>query len=176
MDRRVRKTQKAIKTAFLELLKRKEIKEVKVSDICELADINRGTFYLNYLDKYDLLEKVIYESIERLIKECETETGETEQLLTRTFQFIVENKDYYKVLITADKQGLFANYLSQHILGFSATKDPSNTAAAIFISNGIMGVLSYYLSAKDVSKEVLNEIKPIIAKLETNTQVSEDLS
>ncbi|MGZ2546862.1 TetR/AcrR family transcriptional regulator [Staphylococcus saprophyticus] len=31
--------------------------EISVKDICKLAEISRGTFYLHYQDKYDLVSK-----------------------------------------------------------------------------------------------------------------------
>lgn len=58
VDRRVRKTQSAIKKAFIQLLKQKDLDHITIHDITEAADINRGTFYLHYEDKYDLLEKM----------------------------------------------------------------------------------------------------------------------
>ena len=164
MDRRVRKTQAAIKKAFFELLKSKGMDQVKVSEICERADLNRGTFYLNYLDKYDLLEKVIQDAIEQLILKCKMEAKADTGLLMQTFQIIIENKDDYKVLIQADKQGLFADYLSQHILSAYPVEQPRNQAEAIFIANGIVGILSYYLASESTSEEVLYEIKQIVEK------------
>ncbi|WP_270659944.1 TetR family transcriptional regulator [Enterococcus thailandicus] len=166
MDRRVRKTQTAIQTAFFQLLKKQDIERVKVSEICELADINRGTFYLNYLDKYDLLEKMIQQSIQKLVTYCQTETAETDNLLIKTFQFIVENQETYRMLIASDKQGLFIDYLKQHILTFTATNDQAQTTEAIFIANGIVGVLNHYLSSREASIESLYEIKPIIERFQ----------
>ncbi|MDH6364332.1 AcrR family transcriptional regulator [Enterococcus sp. PF1-24] len=164
MDRRVRKTQSAIKTAFLQLLKTKEVKAIKVSEICSLADINRGTFYLNYLDKYDLLEKIISESIERLIAECSATTNTPQDSLNQTFQLIIENKANYRTLIFADKEGFFAKYLTQHILTLTATEDLRDSAEAIFIANGIVGVLNYYLASERSSEAVLYEIESIVEK------------
>ncbi len=54
-DRRVRKTKSAIKHAFIQLLKEQNIENITVQDIADKADINRGTFYLHYEDKYLLL-------------------------------------------------------------------------------------------------------------------------
>ncbi len=166
MDRRVRKTQTAIQTAFFQLLKKQDIERVKVSEICELADIKSRTFYLNYLDKYDLLEKMIQQSIQELVTYCQTETAETDNLLIKTFQFIVENPETYRMLIASDKQGLFTDYLKQHILTFTATNDQAQTTEAIFIANGIVGVLNHYLSSREASIESLYEIKPIIERFQ----------
>ena len=44
---------------FIQLIQKKNIEEISVSMICELADLNRSTFYSNYIDIYDLAEKVM---------------------------------------------------------------------------------------------------------------------
>ena len=51
-DRRIRKSQQAIKTAFIDLLHKYDFNDVTVTvqQITDLADINRGTFYTHYLD------------------------------------------------------------------------------------------------------------------------------
>ena len=57
MDRRVRKTRESLITALITLLEKKNINEISVRELSELADINRGTFYLHYKDPYDMLKK-----------------------------------------------------------------------------------------------------------------------
>ena len=56
-DKRVTKTKEKIKLAFSRLLKEKPIQEIKVIEIAEKANINRGTFYQHYNDVIDLLDK-----------------------------------------------------------------------------------------------------------------------
>ena len=58
-DLRIIKTRKALYHAFEELMKSKSFEQIKVSDICNEALINRSTFYDHYNDKYDLLEEYI---------------------------------------------------------------------------------------------------------------------
>ena len=53
-DRRVRKTKTAIKNAFIQLLEEKDLEKITIQNITQLADVNRGTFYLHYEDKYIL--------------------------------------------------------------------------------------------------------------------------
>ena len=38
-----------------ELMKRKPIEKIRVTEICEAADIERPTFYYHFKDKYDLV-------------------------------------------------------------------------------------------------------------------------
>jgi len=63
MDRRVKKTKKAIRDAFFVLAKTNDINKIKVSEISQIADINRKTFYLHYVDIYSLLEEIEEEFI-----------------------------------------------------------------------------------------------------------------
>ncbi|MDN6250020.1 MAG: TetR/AcrR family transcriptional regulator, partial [Tetragenococcus koreensis] len=51
-------TKVKIKQALIQLLNQKHLEEITVSDITRNSQINRGTFYLHYLDKYDLIEKL----------------------------------------------------------------------------------------------------------------------
>lgn len=45
--------------AFAQLLLKKEFKDITINDITKEATVNRATFYYHFVDKYDLLEKVL---------------------------------------------------------------------------------------------------------------------
>lgn len=62
-DRRVLKTKRAIRQAFMSLVQTNEPKNITVTDICLLADINRKTFYNNYADIDQLVEEIEYEIV-----------------------------------------------------------------------------------------------------------------
>ena len=53
-----KKSQENIEKVFLQLIQKKNIEEISVSMICEIAKLNRSTFYANYIDIYDLAEKI----------------------------------------------------------------------------------------------------------------------
>ncbi len=57
-DARVRYTQKVLKEALLQLLREKPVNRVTVRELCELAELNRATFYSHYRDCFDLLESI----------------------------------------------------------------------------------------------------------------------
>lgn len=63
-DRRTRYTKAVIREAFFELLREKGFDRMSVTDLCRRADINRGTFYLHYVDKFALLDEVIDEALD----------------------------------------------------------------------------------------------------------------
>lgn len=67
-EKRVRTTQTRlrIKQAFTELVSEKGFSAITISDISRRAGINRGTFYLHFVDKNDLLEQLEEETIKDL--------------------------------------------------------------------------------------------------------------
>ena len=66
VDRRIVRTQLAIRDALVTLIKEKGFDVLTVSNIVARANINRGTFYLHYKDKFDLLEQTETEILERI--------------------------------------------------------------------------------------------------------------
>ena len=58
-DKRVIKTLEGIEKAFLELLSVKPVEKVTVTELADLARINKGTFYLHYQDIPDLYSKIM---------------------------------------------------------------------------------------------------------------------
>lgn len=63
MQKRQTSTKTDIRKTFIELLNTKGFDNLTVSDIARGSKINRGTFYLHYVDKYDLMEKLEMEII-----------------------------------------------------------------------------------------------------------------
>ena len=66
VDRRIMRTKLAIRDALVTLIKEKGFDALTVSDIADRANINRGTFYLHYKDKFDLLEQTETEILEEI--------------------------------------------------------------------------------------------------------------
>ncbi|MDD6479150.1 MAG: TetR/AcrR family transcriptional regulator C-terminal domain-containing protein [Oscillospiraceae bacterium] len=96
-NKRRRESQEKTERAFVELLQSREIKEITVSDICKITGLNRSTFYANYIDIYDLAERVK----ERLEKDFSEEFADYDYYNERTgalkmFKHIKENQIFYK--------------------------------------------------------------------------------
>ncbi|WP_028401556.1 TetR/AcrR family transcriptional regulator [Ectobacillus panaciterrae] len=72
VDRRILKSQEAIKKAVIELMSEKNFDDITIQDISDRANVSRGTIYLHYLDKFDLLDKLIEEHINEMRELCES--------------------------------------------------------------------------------------------------------
>ena len=59
VDRRIIRTKQVIRDALVTLIEEKGFDALTVKDITQRANINRGTFYLHYRDKFDLLEQTV---------------------------------------------------------------------------------------------------------------------
>ncbi|WP_312148416.1 TetR/AcrR family transcriptional regulator [Paenibacillus odorifer] len=72
IDRRILKTQEAIKKAFIELMSETNFDHITIQNIADRANVGRRTVYHHYLDKFDLLDKLIEEHISELRKLCKS--------------------------------------------------------------------------------------------------------
>jgi AcrR family transcriptional regulator len=68
LDKRCRKTRKAIKNSMIKLMSEKEISDITITEIAEEADINRKTFYAHYRDVYDILDEIENDLIEKIFR------------------------------------------------------------------------------------------------------------
>ena len=57
-DRRIRKTEQAVQSAFAKLLSEMSVEDITIKKLCETADINKSTFYLHYRDIYDCADRL----------------------------------------------------------------------------------------------------------------------
>lgn len=93
MDRRILKTRRDIRKACIELIEEKGFEAMTVLDIAERANINRGTFYLHYVDKFDLLDKYedeLFEKIQAVIDRNIVNMETIEQLLISRYPTLVQ--------------------------------------------------------------------------------------
>jgi AcrR family transcriptional regulator len=66
VDRRILKTQESIKKAVIELMSEKDFDDITIQDISDRANVGRGTVYAHYVDKFDLLDKLIETHLSQL--------------------------------------------------------------------------------------------------------------
>ena len=97
-NRRRRESTERIERVFIELLQKKELHEITVSDICKRCELNRSTFYANYADIYELADKV-REELEKevnLLYEAERTQSFNSNDYLRLFRHIKENQLFYR--------------------------------------------------------------------------------
>ena len=139
-DRRVRRAKKMLTQALTRLMQEKQIKEITVRELTDLADMNRGTFYLYYRDVYDMLEKLedsMFEALDSIaaLHENDAARQETKPILLDVFRFIEENQEIVRVLLSPHGDMKFLHRLYEVIrekcltgFPYAAASDRKNEA------------------------------------------------
>ena len=97
---RVRRTQKLLREALIELIEEKGFDALTVGEITGRAMISRATFYRNYQDKYDLVEQIFAEALQALFNiVSEPGTQHPPQVWVRFFEHIAEYERLYGALL-----------------------------------------------------------------------------
>lgn len=107
VDRRVIYTKRAIRDSFVSLIQQKPIEKISVTEICKLADINRGTFYSHYSDPYALRKSLEQELVDAITERVET-LGVANLSLEQSMQLFKSQKELCRIFAGpyADKAAL----------------------------------------------------------------------
>ena len=105
-----RKTKQLIQKSFVLILENKTFEAITVGDITKQAQINRGTFYLHYKDKFDLLDNIeqqLFENLGNHIDELQSHYSATqtfekgqEQLASTLFSSIKMHAPLLKIFLS----------------------------------------------------------------------------
>lgn len=122
-DRRAIRTKKMIRKALSELIEEKGLNNISITDLTTRADINRGTFYLHYTDKYDLLEKVEDEIMQEIQEQTKgidyinmmniDVVNEPIPFIIKLFEYFKENANFMKAILGPKGDPLFLRKLKK---------------------------------------------------------------
>lgn len=121
-DRRVRRTKKLLAQGLTQLMQQKQVKDITVRELADLVDVNRGTFYLYYRDIFDMLEKIETELFDRfnqiIVSHQEGPMlSQTRPMFSDLFQFIDENQEICRILLSENGDMKFLKRLSGLVEG-----------------------------------------------------------
>lgn len=116
-DRRILKTKRAIYEALVELMQKKKLNSITVTELAAAANINRKTFYTYYSTVNDVLDEVINELISSLKDLMYTMSEDYNMLSPQTlFAFlntIMSDVDIVRALFTSDNGNMLFNKLQK---------------------------------------------------------------
>ncbi len=156
MDRRIRKTQEAILEAFVGLLAEKDFEQITINELADRADVNRGTVYLHYSDKFDLLDQCIEIHLARLLASCldsDSPDFPSKTSLLRAFEYLEQSTFFYNALQANKGVPAFRNRLmtvltrslSEQLATCDGTGDINNEILVQFLASAIAGALEWWL-------------------------------
>lgn len=84
-------TKKAIRDSFIKLLNERPLSQITVRDIVDDCGVNRNTFYYYFQDLPQLLEAIVNEEAQRIIREYPT-IDSVEECLAAIISFALDNR------------------------------------------------------------------------------------
>ncbi|HLZ72637.1 MAG TPA: TetR/AcrR family transcriptional regulator [Dehalococcoidia bacterium] len=166
-DLRVRRTERAIRAAMIELIVEKGDAAISVNDLAERAMINRATFYRHYRDKEELLERLIADMLDGLARSIgptspsgapEVFLNEIFRAMRRIFEHVAEHGALYRALMAtrgshafeAQVRGYVESVLKERWRlgegGRSATGIPEAVGIAFSVT-AFLGTIAWWLEA-----------------------------
>ena len=162
MDKRIEKTKQAIKSAFMELRAKKSLEKITVKELCELAYINKSTFYSHYEDIYALSDAMEYDMVLEIISSIPRDLDynfSNPEIFTRevTLAF-AKHMPQIKLMFSGKSQTHLATHLETIIKKIIFTKYPQykdNDEMNILLSYCIHGAYNASLSNPTADSETI---------------------
>lgn len=115
-------TKRILKESLLELMAEKTISHISIKEICELADVNRSTFYAHYETPYDLLEEIENDIVEATPRINLYHDEPVLDELTEFFEYLEKNKEVCRILFANSGAHSFENKILDKIFGKTEEK------------------------------------------------------
>ena len=156
-NKRKRDSIDKIEKSFINMLPKKEINQISVTDICKDTGLNRSTFYANYIDIYDLADKLR----EKLEKDFESHFSEnTARDATIMFRHIYENQIFYKTYFKLGYDEKHQPYIYDTTRAEKDFKGKHIKYHIEFFKNGLNSIIKMWLN--DGCKEPPEEMAEIL--------------
>ena len=182
-------TQRKIEKTFLKLMEEKDFSKISVRDITTNSTINRGTFYIHYADKYELLEKIEFKLLngleqasvllqpEQVLKEAKE--GALSPFSIQVFEFIAQHRQEFKVMLSEHNQSGFMKRLQRFFLE-QFTKKYENHELILadsglpiryfagFAASAFLGVIEQWLTSEkeETPEQIANYYVRIILSIQ----------
>ncbi len=157
IDRRVRYTKMMLKSSIAELLNEKPLEKITVKEICEQADINRGTFYSHYADQYDLYNSIVNELLDGIFERLGDFMANDEEALiasiTNVYDYLKDNAETIRTLLRNGVDYSIENKIRNIIKGIYLEKINKSVdidlinAAYSYMAAGAISLIRYWLNS-----------------------------
>jgi len=128
-DKRVERTQQALKEALLKLMANKPLPKIHISEITEAAGVSRGTFYTHYEKKEDLLEELSEDMLDEMTISFRKPYEQSKMVDFRSlppesivlFDHFLENRVFYQLMLGSASDSFFKEKMTNQLHHFFRT-------------------------------------------------------
>jgi AcrR family transcriptional regulator len=149
---RVRRTQKLLREALVELTEERGFEALTIGELTSRAMVSRAAFYRNYQDKYDLVEQIFDEAMSALLSAVgELGREHPPEVWVRFFEHIAEYERLYRALLGSKGSPWFVRNMRMSLAGLvselrhyphgpNAPDHPVHTFPDTFVSDLVSGM------------------------------------
>ncbi|GIO86829.1 hypothetical protein J25TS5_37610 [Paenibacillus faecis] len=112
VNQRVILTKRLIREALLKMLKTTKINKISIRELCQVAGINRTTFYNHYGSQYDVLNEIAdtyIQSTSFTVINDMAAGKNIDECLTQVLQYIKDNLEFAKLVLDLDNYDLLSH-------------------------------------------------------------------
>ena len=155
-NQRVRITKKMLKDAYISLMHKKSTEKITVKELCEVAELNRSTFYLHYNEPNDILigiEDELIDNTINYISDISINLLHTPLALIEAFlDYIRNNDEIFRLLLIENlnpyfKEKFIRFCLKELVTSIDYTTDPNYTDYVFgFVVHGSLAILTRWIA------------------------------
>lgn len=167
-SRKIKYTKMVLRDSLLELLKTYPVGKITVTQICKLADINRGTFYTYYENAEDLLHQIEEEMFAEIMQYIMALSPSMPfiEAVDDIMKYMFKNREFCGVLFSENGDTEFfrrvvdlirEDCIAYWVKNYDVTQERANLAF-IFAVNGGSGIVKEWASGNlDIKPEELTK-------------------
>lgn len=184
-DLRIQRTRKSLNQALITLMEKKNFQAITIQELADEAMINRVTFYLHYVDKYELLEECVKDNLDEImlkhlspvrhIRKGVVYTEAFRPIVMDILKSVENNERFFRVMIQSNCEGLIKDYFVGLVqtkflpqLGEMFSDIQSNRHVDVTIQlivSAILGVITWWIVSEE--RESPEEIAAIVVDVVT---------
>ena len=141
-------TRESLEISLMQLLEKKELKKITISELVERAGVSRAAFYRNYSSKEQILEEIFKNTVQGITDKLEEFNFKTEMYQICLFLFKEAKKEAQVISLAIDYN--FEKLLTQAVFDFLEkrnrnAKKTTNSYMNSFWSSAVVSVLSKWI-------------------------------
>ena len=150
-DKRTRHTKDRIRSAMITCLETTSPDKITVRQICDIAGINRSTFYAHYpnpVELYRFLEHSMTDGIKRHFNSLKRKKITYKEFIYHFLEYCYENSDLFLVLYKSDDLSIknsFVDLIESYDYLADTVPENNKTYILEYYVNGVFSVITHWL-------------------------------
>lgn len=142
-----RLTKEALEISLMQLLEKKELAKITISELVHRAGVSRAAFYRNYSSKEQMLEEIFGKTVQKIMDKLGQFNLRTELYQVWIILFKEAKKEARLISLAVDYN--LEKYLTQAVFNFLEKRQQSKKEASSYIhsfwSSALVSVLSKWI-------------------------------